>query len=155
MTPAVVAAERGGVAFELLSYTHDPAAESYGLEAAEALSLAPAHVFKTLLVASDSGKLAVGLVPVSASLDLKGMAAALGTKKVAMADPALAERTTGYVLGGISPLGQRKQLPTVIDTSAQSLQRIFVSAGRRGLEIALAPTDLARLTRATFAPIAR
>ena len=155
MTPAVVAAERARVAFELLSYAHDPAAESYGLEAATALGLDPAHVFKTLVTQTDAGRLAVGLVPVAATLDLKAMAHALGAKRVAMAEVALAERTTGYVAGGISPLGQRKALPTVIDASAERLARMYVSAGRRGLEIALAPGDLARLTRGAFAAVAR
>jgi Cys-tRNA(Pro)/Cys-tRNA(Cys) deacylase len=155
VTPAVVAAERARIAFELLSYEHDPAAESYGLEAAQALGLDPAHVFKTLVAQTDAGKLAVALVPVAATLDLKAMAHALRAKRVAMADVGLAERTTGYVAGGISPLGQRKALPTVIDASAERLARMYVSAGRRGLELALAPADLARLTRAAFAEVAR
>jgi Cys-tRNA(Pro)/Cys-tRNA(Cys) deacylase len=155
VTPAVVAAERARIAFELLSYEHDPASESYGLEAAAALGVDPAHVFKTLVTQTDAGKLAVALVPVAATLDLKAMAHALRAKRVAMADVGLAERTTGYVAGGISPLGQRKALPTVIDASAERLARMYVSAGRRGLELALAPADLARLTRAAFAEVAR
>lgn len=155
MTPAVRAAEQARVSFELLEYTHDPAAESYGLEAATALGLDPAHVFKTLVVQTDRGQFAVGLVPVSASLDLKAMASALDAKKIALADAADAERVTGYVVGGISPLGQRKALPTVIDESARALPRVCVSAGRRGLQIALAPADLTRLTHGRYAPIAR
>ena len=156
MTPAVRAAEKAGVAFRLLEYAHDPGAESYGLEAAEALGLDPEHVFKTLVVQPEGGSaLAVALVPVSASLDLKAMAQALGVKRVAMAQAAAAERATGYVVGGISPIGQRRLLPTVVDASAQSLATVYVSAGRRGLEIALAPDALASLTRARFAPIAR
>lgn len=154
-TPAIAAAQRAGVAFDVLSYAHDPAAPSYGLEAAEALGLPAAQVFKTLVVQTEAGKLGVGLVPVDATLDLKGMADALRAKRVAMADVAAAERATGYVAGGISPLGQRKALPTVIDASARAHARVHVSAGRRGLEIALAPDDLARLCRASFAAIAR
>lgn len=156
MTPAIRAAERAGVAFRVLEYEHDPKAESYGLEAAEALGLQPAHVFKTLVVQPEGGSaLAVALVPVSASLDLKAMAQALGAKRVAMAPAAAAERATGYVVGGISPLGQRRALPTVVDASAAALDVVYVSAGRRGLEIALAPDALVTLTRARLAPIAR
>jgi Cys-tRNA(Pro)/Cys-tRNA(Cys) deacylase len=155
MTPAIRAAEKAKVAFDVVQYAHDPSAESYGLEAAAAMGVPPEHVFKTLVVLGDGGRLAVGVVPVSRTLDLKAMADAVGSKRVAMADAAAAERSSGYVVGGISPLGQRKSLPTVIDASATSLARVYVSAGRRGLEIALAPTDLARLTNASFAPIAR
>lgn len=154
-TPAIAAALRAGVAHEVLVYEHDPAAPSYGLEAAEALGVPAGQVLKTLVVLTDAGRLGVGLVPVSASLDLKAMADAFGAKRVAMADAAAAERATGYVVGGISPLGQRKSLPTVIDAGARIHARVYVSAGRRGLEIALAPDDLARLCRATFAAIAR
>ena len=135
-TPAIVAAERAAIAFTVHEYVHDPKAASYGLEAAEKLGVDPARVFKTL-VADGDGTLTVALVPVEAQLDLK----ALG-KRVTMADPKLAERTTGYVAGGISPLGQRKQLPTVIDESALGFETVYVSAGRRGLEIELAPADL-------------
>lgn len=155
MTPAIRAAERARVPFEILDYTHDPAAESYGLEAAHALGVDPAHVFKTLVVQTDRGQFAVGLVPVSASLDLKAMADAVGAKKAALADAAAAERVTGYVVGGISPLGQRRALRTIVDASAEALPRIYVSAGRRGLQIALAPADLVRLSRGAYAPIAR
>ena len=153
-TPATVALERAGVAFTPHPYEHDPAAESYGLEAALALGVEPARVFKTLLVDTDSG-LGVGLVPVNRQLDLKALATALGTKKVSMADPRVAERTTGYVVGGISPLGQRKALPTVIDSSAMGFTTVLVSGGKRGFDIELAPQDLVALTRATLAPIAR
>lgn len=155
MTPAIHAAEKARVPFEILEYTHDPAAESFGHEAAEALGLDPAHVFKTLVVQSDRGQFAVGLVPVSATLDLKAMASAVGAKKVALADAAAAERVTGYVVGGISPLGQRRALRTIVDESAQALPRMYVSAGRRGLQIALAPADLLRLCRGEYGAIAR
>lgn len=155
MTPAVTAAKRARIAFRLLEYRHDPGAASYGLEAAEALGLDPASVFKTLLAESDGGRLVVALVPVACTLDLKALAAAIGAKRAAMADAAMAERATGYVVGGISPLGQKKRLPTVIDESALALDTMHVSAGRRGLEIALAPADLVRLCDATTAPIAR
>lgn len=155
MTPAVEAAKAAGIAYEVVDYVHDPRAESYGLEAAEALGLEPERVFKTLLVKLDDGRLAVGIVPVSARLDLKSLAAALGARKATMADPAEAQRATGYVLGGISPLGQKRRLPTVIDETAILCETLYVSAGRRGLEIALAPDDLALLTAAQFADIAR
>jgi Cys-tRNA(Pro)/Cys-tRNA(Cys) deacylase len=151
-TPATAALAAAGVSFTLHPYTHDPAAGSYGLEAAEVLGTDPARVFKTLMVEID-GRLAAGVVPVSGSLDLKAMAAALGSKKAAMANPAAAERRTGYVLGGISPLGQRLPSPTVIDESALALDTILVSGGRRGLDIELAPGDLVRLTKAVTAPI--
>ena len=139
-TPAIVAAERAGIAFTVHEYEHDPKAVSYGLEAADKLGVEPARVFKTL-VADVDGTLTVAIVPVEAQLDLK----ALG-KRVSMADPKLAERTTGYVAGGISPLGQRRSLPTVLDESALVFETIHVSAGRRGLEIELAPGDLLALT---------
>jgi len=139
-TPAILAAERAGIAFTVHEYAHDPKAASYGLEAAEKLGVDPARVFKTL-VADVDGTLTVAIVPVEAQLDPK----ALG-KRVTMADPRLAERTTGYVAGGISPLGQRKTLPTVIDESAFGFETIHVSAGRRGLEIELSPADLLTLT---------
>ena len=154
MTPAVETARKAGIPFELLSYAHDPGAESYGLEAAEALGLEPAAVYKTL-VASVDGALAVALVPVDRSLDLKALASALGGRKAEMAAADAAQRATGYVLGGISPLGQRKRLPTVVHEDALLLPTIHVSAGRRGLELALAPADLVRLTGARTAAIAR
>jgi Cys-tRNA(Pro)/Cys-tRNA(Cys) deacylase len=146
-------AERG-IAHELLPYDHDPAAASYGREAAEKLGIDPARVFKTLVAASDDG-LAVAIVPVDGSLDLKGLAAALGVKRTAMADRQQAERATGYVLGGVSPLGQKRALPTVLDRSALDHATICVSAGRRGLDVALAPDALITLTGATVAAIAR
>lgn len=146
-TPAIVAAERAGIVFVVHEYAHDPKAASYGLEAAEKLGVDPARVFKTL-VADVDGTLIVAVLPVESQLDLK----ALG-KRAAMADVKLAERTTGYVAGGISPLGQRKQLPTVIDESALAFETIHVSAGRRGLEIELSPADLVVLTSGRMGPI--
>jgi Cys-tRNA(Pro)/Cys-tRNA(Cys) deacylase len=148
MTPAIVAAERAGIAFTLHEYEHDPKAESYGLEAAEKTGVDPARVFKTLVVSQD-GSLSVAIVPVAAQLDLR----VLG-KRAALADRAAAERATGYVLGGISPLGQRKRLPTLVDESALHHETVFVSAGRRGLELELAPADLVRLTDARVAAVA-
>ncbi|MET4622464.1 Cys-tRNA(Pro)/Cys-tRNA(Cys) deacylase [Arthrobacter sp. 2762] len=151
-TPATAALAAAGVPFVLHPYSHDPSAASYGLEAAEVLGVDPQRVFKTLMVEVE-GKLAVGIVPVSGNLDLKSVAAALGSKKAAMADPKAAERRTGYVLGGISPLGQRQPSPTVLDESALSFDTILVSGGRRGLDIEIAPEDLVRLTKAVTAPI--
>ncbi|WP_031061939.1 Cys-tRNA(Pro) deacylase [Streptomyces sp. NRRL F-5527] len=153
-TPATVALTAAGVPFTVHSYEHDPSHPSYGEEAAEAMGVSPDRVFKTL-VADVDGALTVAVVPVAGQLDLKALAAAAGGKRAAMADPALAERTTGYVRGGISPLGQRKRLPTVLDASAIRHDTICVSAGRRGLEVELTPTDLATLTAATVAPIGR
>ncbi|MBC2877096.1 MULTISPECIES: Cys-tRNA(Pro) deacylase [Streptomyces] len=153
-TPAIVALEKAGVPFTLHAYTHDPASASYGEEAADALGVEPGRVFKTL-VAEVDGALTVAVVPVSGSLDLKALAAAVGGKRAAMADPAAAERTTGYVRGGISPLGQRKRLPTAVDASALAHPTIHVSAGRRGLEVELEPQVLAELTGAKVAEIAR
>ncbi|MDT0381119.1 Cys-tRNA(Pro) deacylase [Streptomyces sp. DSM 42041] len=153
-TPATVAATRAGVSFSTHAYAHDPAAPSYGEEAAEAMGVEPERVFKTL-VADVDGVLTVAVVPVSGSLDLKALAAAVGGKRATMADPAAAERTTGYVRGGISPLGQRKRLPTVVDASAAGHATVCVSAGRRGLEIELAPGDLVTLTDAVTAPVTR
>lgn len=155
MTAAILAARRAGIPFDVHRYEHDPGAPSYGLEAAEKLGVEPARVFKTLLVKLDASRLVVAVVPVAASLDLKACAAALGARKAAMAEIAEAERATGYVAGGISPLGQKKRLPTVVDASALEWQRVCVSAGRRGLEIELAPADLVRLCDARTAAIAR
>jgi Cys-tRNA(Pro)/Cys-tRNA(Cys) deacylase len=151
-TPALVILQRSGVGFSVHTYAHDPAAESFGMEAAEALDLDPATVFKTLLAEVD-GASTVAIVPVTGQLDLKGLAAARGGKRARMMEVAAAERMTGYVAGGISPLGQRKALPTVIDTSAEGLATIYVSGGQRGLDIGIAPADLLRLTAATYAPI--
>jgi len=142
------------VPFTVHAYEHDPAAASYGMEAAQALGFAPERVFKTL-VADVDGTLTVAVVPVAGQLDLKALATAVGGKRASMADPAGAERTTGYVLGGISPLGQRKQLPTVVDDSARDFPTVLVSAGRRGLDVELGTDDLIRLTGATLAPIGR
>jgi Cys-tRNA(Pro)/Cys-tRNA(Cys) deacylase len=151
-TPALVILQRSGVDFSVHTYAHDPAAESFGMEAAEALDLDPATVFKTLLAEVD-GASTVAIVPVTGQLDLKGLAAARGGKRARMMDVAAAERMTGYVAGGISPLGQRKALPTVIDASADELATIYVSGGQRGLDIGIVPADLLRLTGATYAPI--
>jgi Cys-tRNA(Pro)/Cys-tRNA(Cys) deacylase len=157
MTPAIKLAAAAGVRFIEHSYPHDPRTIGYGMEAARALGLDPARVFKTLLVTlnGDRKSLAVAVAPVNAQLDLKAMAAACGAKKVEMAEPAHAERVTGYVVGGISPLGQKKRLPTVVDESALRFETFFVSGGRRGLDIEMAPADLIRLCQATTAPITR
>ena len=153
-TPATVVLDRAGIPYVLRGYEHDPAVRSFGLEAAEALGVDPERVLKTLLVQGEDG-LGVGIVPVVAQLDLKAVAAALGVKKVAMADPRAAERATGYVVGGISPLGQKKALPTVLDSSALGYDAVLVSGGRRGLDLELAPADLVAATSATVAAIAR
>lgn len=161
-TPATVALTAAGVVFTTHAYEHDPASPSYGEEAAEALGAAlgvphedaRGRIFKTLLAEVD-GALTVAVVPVAGSLDLKALATAAGGKRATMADPAAAERSTGYVRGGISPLGQRRRLPTVLDASASAHATVCVSAGRRGLEVELAPADLAALTGAVLAPIAR
>ena len=153
-TPATVALDRAGVTYSRHPYEHDPAAASYGLEAATALAVEPAQVFKTLLV--DTGAtLAVGVVPVDGQLDLKAVASALGVKSVTMADPAAAERSSGYVVGGISPVGQKRALPTVIDETAYGFGTVYVSGGRRGFDIGLAPADLATVTGAVRARIGR
>jgi Cys-tRNA(Pro)/Cys-tRNA(Cys) deacylase len=149
-TPGIAAAERAGVAHAVHSYEHDPKAESYGLEAAERLGVDPARVFKTLVVDLD-GSLEVAVVPVEAQLDLR----ALGGKRSRMADPRDVERSTGYVLGGVSPLGQRRRLPTTVDESALEHETVFVSGGRRGLELELDPRDLVRLTDARVRRVAR
>ena len=152
-TPATTLLRKSAVAHTLHEYTHDPAHPSFGLEAAEALGVEPARVFKTLIAEVD-GKPTVGVVPVSAQLDLKALAIACGTKRAVMADPTNATRITGYVVGGISPLGQRKKLPCVIDASALEHDTIFVSGGRRGLDIELRGSDLVELTDAVVAAIA-
>ena len=153
-TPATVALTAAGIPFIEHAYHHDPATTNYGLEAANALGLDPDRVFKTLLAEVD-GRLVVGVVPVTGKLDLKALAAAVGGKRAEMADPALAERKTGYVVGGISPIGQRTLLPTVLDETAELWDSIYVSGGRRGFDIELAPADLIRATNATVADIAR
>jgi Cys-tRNA(Pro)/Cys-tRNA(Cys) deacylase len=152
-TPATTLLDRQRVSYRLHTYPHQ-AGEAYGPEAARALGLDPARVFKTL-VAEVDGELTVGVLPVTGLLDLKALAAAVGGRKAAMADPADAERATGYVRGGISPLGQRKALPTVVDESALAFPTVMVSAGRRGLQVELPPAELVRLTRARTAPIGR
>lgn len=155
MTPALDLLKKVRAEHRIHSYEHDPKAASYGHEAAEKLGLARAQVFKTLLASSEKGELLVAVVPVVGSLDLKALAHAAGVKKAEMADPAAAQRSTGYLLGGISPLGQKKRLRTFIDSSAEGFETIYVSAGRRGLEVELAPSVLAEQTRATFANIGR
>jgi Cys-tRNA(Pro)/Cys-tRNA(Cys) deacylase len=152
-TPATALLAKQKVAHQVHEYQHDPKAASYGTEAAELLGLAAERVFKTL-VAEVDGQLTIGVVPVSGQLDLKALAAAAGGKKARMAEVAAAERATGYVAGGISPLGHRKRLPVVIDASANDHETIFCSGGRRGLEIEVAPADLVALAHATVAPIA-
>ena len=157
-TPATQALAAAGVPHELRAYEHDPRARerglSFGMEAAQALGLDPKQVFKTLLADVD-GRLTVAVVPVDRNLDLKALAAAVGGKRAAMADPAAAERATGYVVGGISPLGQRRRLATVVDSSALEFATVLVSGGRRGLDVELAPMDLVRLTGAVTAPVSR
>ncbi len=153
-TPATVALNRAGIVFSLHAYVHDPRAASFGLEAAVALGVDPGRVFKTLLVQVDAG-LAVGIVPVDRQLDLKALARALGGSRAVMAEQSLAQRATGYVVGGISPIAQRKPHPTVLDESALSLPTVFVSGGRRGLDLELAPADLIRITKAITGQIGR
>ncbi len=153
-TPALVALHRAGVAVTVHAYDHDPRAESYGLEAAESLGLDPERVFKTLMIDVD-GRLCVAIVPVAGSLDLKRAAAALDGKKATLADPAAAQRATGYVLGGISPFGQKRAHRTVVDESALQHPTVYVSGGRRGLDIEVSPTDLVDQTRAVTAAVAR
>jgi Cys-tRNA(Pro)/Cys-tRNA(Cys) deacylase len=155
MTPALDLLKKARAEHRIHSYEHDPKAPSYGLEAAEKLGLQPEQVFKTLLAATERHELLVAVVPVVGSLDLKALAQAAGVKKCEMADPAAAQRSTGYLLGGISPLGQKKRLRTFIDQSAQPFSTIFVSAGRRGLEVELAASTLAEHTQAQFAAIAK
>ena len=153
-TPATVALARAGVEFTLHPYEHDPRAASYGLEAAAALGVLPERVFKTLLAEVD-GRLVVAIVPVDGQLDLKALARAVGGSKGVMADPSAAERATGYVVGGISPLGQKRRSPTVVDESALGHPTVFVSAGRRGLDLEIAPADLVRVLEATTGQIGR
>lgn len=155
MTPAIDLLKKARAEHSVHSYEHDPKSASYGLEAAEKLGLDPARVFKTLLASSEKNELLVAVVPVAGTLDLKALAQAAGVKKVEMADPMAAQRATGYLVGGISPLGQKKRLRTFIDSCAQAQPTIFVSAGRRGLEVELAAAALAEHTNATFAAIGR
>lgn len=154
-TPATVALASAGVEFTLHPYEHDPRGDAgYGAEAAQALGVDPARVFKTLMTSVD-GRLTTAVVPVSGRLDLKALARALGATRAAMAEVALAERATGYVAGGISPVGQRRAHPTVVDVSVSDFATVLVSAGRRGLDLELSPADLVAMTGATLAPIAR
>ena len=153
-TPATVALTDAGIPFAVHAYHHDPAAASFGLEAAQALGVEPERGFKTLLAHTDAG-IVVGVVPVTGMLDLKALAGAVGAKRATMADPAVAERRTGYVVGGISPIGQKTAHPTVVDETAQLFDTIYVSGGKRGLDIELSPADLVRATEGAFAPIAK
>ncbi|QXO18060.1 MULTISPECIES: Cys-tRNA(Pro) deacylase [Vibrio] len=155
MTPAINLAKKKKIAHTIHQYEHDPSHSSYGLEAAQALGQDPKTVFKTLLFClnGEAKNLAVAILPVDQKLNLKLAAKAAGAKKADMADPDIAQKTTGYVVGGISPLGQKKALPTFIHRSAETLPTLCVSAGKRGLEIELAPQDLALLTRAKFAEL--
>lgn len=153
-TPASTALAAAGIPFTLHPYEHDPAAASYGLEAAEALGVEPERVFKTLLADTELG-IVVGVVPVTGLLDLKALAAAVGAKRATMADPAVAERRTGYVVGGISPIGQKTRHVTIVDETAQLFDTVFVSGGRRGLDVELTPADLLTATGATYAPLAK
>lgn len=153
-TPAVTVAARAGVDFDIHRYDHDPEADSYGAEAADAMGVEPERVFKTLVALAD-GRPVVAVVPVSGQLDLKALAKALGARRAAMAHPSEAERYTGYVVGGISPFGHKRRLDVVVDSSAHAWSTVYVSAGRRGLELQLAPEALVALARARVAPIAR
>ena len=153
-TPATVALTVAGIPFTPHAYEHDSSTTNFGLEAAAALDLDPEQVFKTLLADVD-GRLVVGIVPVTGKLDLKALASAVGGKKAEMADPKLAERKTGYVVGGISPIGQKTSHLTVIDETAELFDTVFVSGGKRGFDIELAPADLLAITAGTFAAIAR
>lgn len=153
-TPATVALDAANITYRVLPYDHDPSAPSYGLEAAEVLGVDPFVVFKTLCAVLEGGEMVVAIVSVAGKLDLKALARAAGAKKATMADPSVAERVTGYVVGGISPLGQRRKLRTFIDETAQLRDDILVSGGRRGFDLGLAPQDLIRLLDATVAAIA-
>jgi Cys-tRNA(Pro)/Cys-tRNA(Cys) deacylase len=155
MTPAIDLLKKAKAQHRVLSYQHDPKSQSYGLEAAEKLGLPANRVFKTLLAATERAELLVAVVPVVCTLDLKALAQAAGVKKVEMADPVLAQRSTGYLVGGISPLGQKKRLRTFIDVSAEQFDSIYVSAGRRGLEVELDARILAQHTNGSLVAIAR
>ncbi len=155
VTPAIDAARAAGKSFEIHEYTHDVGSTAYGSEAVAKLNLSPDEVFKTLVVMTDAGEMVVGIVPVSCQLSQKAMARAAGAKKTEMAEVTRVERVTGYVAGGVSPLGQKRQLRTFIHDSAEGLSQMYVSAGRRGLEISMSPQDLADLVPALFAPIAQ
>ena len=152
-TPATALLAKQKIAFTLHPYEHDPRAEAFGDEAAAAIGVQPERIFKTLIAAVD-GRLTCAVVPVAGHLNLKALAAAVGGKKAVMADPAAAARATGYVVGGISPLGQRSRLRVVVDASAETFETVFVSAGKRGLQVELSPSDLVRAAGASTAPIA-
>ncbi len=155
MTPGILVLQRAGIDFLIHEYDHDPKSNSYGQEAVEKLGVDSAVVFKTLVTELDTGEMVVAVVPVLQNLDLKALAALLGVRKARMGESRKVQRVTGYVLGGVCPLGQKKSLRTVIDESAKTLPRIFVSGGRRGIDISLPPAGLSELTQAAFAPIAR
>lgn len=150
MTPAIELLKKHGVVFHIHHYQHEEAAPSFGLEAVEKLNLSPDKVFKTLIISDESNHLAVAILPVLEKLSMKRIARALSVKKAMMADPVVVQRATGYVLGGVSPLGQKKRLPVIIDERAKVLSTMFISAGRRGLEIELSPQDLQVLLMAKF-----
>ena len=154
MTPAINTLEQSNIEHRVHSYKHDPSTESYGLEAADNMNVDAARIYKTLVVELNTGALAVGVVPVSKKLNLKSIAKSAGAKKASMAEPDRVVRSTGYVLGGVSPIGQKKSLPTVIDDSAKQFDSIFVSGGRRGLEIEISAQNLCTLTSGCFAAIA-
>lgn len=147
MTPGIIAAKKNKISFTIHEYSHDESSESYGHEAAEKMGVPKERVFKTLVVSLDNKTLAVGVIPVSSMLNMKHIAKATGVKKAVMANKLDVERSTGYVLGGVSPLGQKKQLQTIIDSSAKNYSTIYVNAGRRGLEIELSPDDLYKITK--------
>lgn len=153
MTPAVLALEAAGRLLRVVEYAHDPANDNYGQEAADATGVDPSQIFKTLLATLPDGEIVVGVVPVVSMLDLKSIARAAGAKKASMADPALAERRTGYVVGGISPFGQRQPHRTFVDESAELYDEIYVSGGRRGLEVVVAPTAFVEVLHAVFADL--
>lgn len=153
MTPATKLLKKAKIEHQVLEYHHDPKAQAYGLEAAEKLGLDQKEVFKTLVVQVDEKELVVGIIPVAEQLSMKLIAKAVKGKKAKMADPVLVQKTTGYVLGGVSPLGQKKRLKTVIDITAESLETMYVSGGKRGLDIGLAPTDLQQVLNAQFLDI--
>jgi Cys-tRNA(Pro)/Cys-tRNA(Cys) deacylase len=153
MTPAIIETKKSKTPFTVHQYDHDPSCESYGAEAANKIGIAEEKVFKTLVVELATKELVVGIIPVSSKLNMKLIAKAYGAKKAGMAGALTVERTTGYVLGGVSPLGQKKKLRTIIDVSAAQYSTIFVSAGRRGLELELNPQDLKTLTNAGFVEV--
>jgi len=155
MTPGINAAQKSNISYHVHEYSHDPKSDSYGDEAVTKLGVTANRVFKTLVVSLENNELAVAVIPVSAKLSMKLMAKACNCKKATMASKADVERTTGYVLGGVSPLGQKKRLNTVVDVSAKQFTTVFVSAGKRGLEIELSPEDLQKLTKATIAGISQ